>query len=371
MTKGIFKSFFMGGFECSTHRTGKNKRLDMIAATRHDELAEADYRRMIEAGMLTARDGVRWHLIEQTPSRYDFFSLEKQVKAARKTGIQIIWDIFHYGYPDHLDIFSREFPARFAEFSAATIKYLRDELGDLLYICPVNEISFFSWAAGEVGHFYPFAKKRGSELKRQLIKMNISAIDAIRQIEPDARFITTEPAIHVIGAKKNPHSRRAAEAYRLSQFQALDMLSGRREPELGGREDYLDIVGLNYYFHNQWRYPKRQKISPGHRDYRPFNEILAEFKNRYKRPMFVAETGIEDEKRPDWFRYICEETRIAIEQGSALEGLCLYPIVNHPGWLDERHCHNGLWDYPDEKHEREAYLPLLQEIRKQVDVFSK
>ena len=84
MKAKIFKSFMMGGFECSTHRNYKGKRIDVIAGTRHDEFAEADYARLINAGMETARDGVRWHLIEREPYKYDFSSVFSQVRAAKK-----------------------------------------------------------------------------------------------------------------------------------------------------------------------------------------------------------------------------------------------------------------------------------------------
>jgi hypothetical protein len=41
----------------------------------------------------------------------------------------------------------------------------------------------------------------------------------------------------------------------------------------------------------------------------------------------------------------------------------LYPVLNHPGWVDERHCHNGLWDYADENGQRATYEPLLHEVQ--------
>ena len=81
--------------------------------------------------------------------------------------------------------------------------------------------------------------------------------------------------------------------------------------------------------------------------------------------MFVAETGTEDIDRPGWFAYIAGEVRRAMNTGVPMEGLCLYPILNHPGWDDDRHCHNGLWDYADENGERELYEPLAEEIRRQ------
>lgn len=367
--KRLFQSFLMGGFECSTHRAGRGMRLDLIAATRHDLFAEADYERMQTIGMNTARDGVRWHLIEREPFRYDFSSLQNQIKAARKTDMQVIWDLFHYGYPENLDIFSAEFVDRFARFSVAVVEFLLNETDGTLFICPVNEISFFSWMAGEVGGFYPFARRRGDELKRQLVRTTIHAIDAIRALSPNVRFIQTDPAIHVTTNGKNPSSRRGAEKYRLAQFEAFDMLIGRREPELGGKPKYLDIIGLNYYFHNQWFYPNRRKIVRGHRLYRPLHEILGEFYERYRRPLLIAETGIEDDARPEWFRYIFEQTRIAQSNGIPLEGICLYPIVNHPGWDDDRHCKNGLWCYPNETGEREIYQPLAEEINFQSENF--
>lgn len=355
----------MGGFECSTHRNYKRNRLDVIAATRHDEFAEADYERLLSGGMKTARDGIRWHLIEREPFRYDFSSAASQVRAAKKTGIQIIWDLFHYGYPDDLDIFSEDFPPRFAGFAEAFIKFLLNENNAQPFICPINEISFFSWAAAQVGWFQPFATDRGDDLKRQLVRASIAAIDRIRAIYPAARFVQAEPAIHITSTSNAAQAKAAAEATRLSQFHALDMLLGQREPELGGGEKYLDIIGLNYYFNNQWRHPSGRKVLRPHKDYRPFNLILREYAARYERPIMIAETGIENEARPEWFRYICEQIRIAESGGVQIQGICLYPIVNHPGWDDDRHCHNGLWDYPNENGEREIYAPLAEEIERQ------
>ncbi len=363
MEKRIFQSYLMGGFECSTHRNYRGKRLDVIAATRHDEYAEADYQRLLNVGMRTARDGVRWHLIEREPFRYDFSSALNQVRAARKTGIQIIWDLFHYGYPDDLNIFSAEFPHRFACFADAFIKFLLSENHEIPFICPVNEISFFSWIAGEVGGFYPFERTRGEELKRQLVRATILAIDKIRAICPTARFVSTDPAIHITAASSDPRRAASAEKHRQAQFHAFEMLRGKRQPQLSGNETYLDIIGLNYYFDNQWRYPSGRRVLRGHKSYRPFNLILQEYFERFKRPMLIAETGTENEARPDWFRYIREQAEIVKSEGVPIEGICLYPIVNHPGWDDNRHCHNGLWDYVNEDGEREIYAPLAEEIK--------
>src|SRR4051812_15506496 len=108
-TRPLFGSFFLGGFECSTHRLRSGRRLDMVASTRHEELAADDYRLLQRHGINTARDGLRWHLIEASPGRYDFSSALGMLRAARETGMPVIWDLWHYGWPDDLDIFSAAF----------------------------------------------------------------------------------------------------------------------------------------------------------------------------------------------------------------------------------------------------------------------
>src|SRR6478672_5049663 len=310
-----FGSFLMGGFESSTHRDKTGRRLDLVASTRHDEFAEQDYSRLMDLGLYGCRDAVRWHLIEREPYKYDFSSLKSQVAAARKTGIEVTWDYFHYGFPDDLDIFSPEFIDRFVAFSRIVTEYLRSELGGRLLACPVNEISFFSWAAGHAGSFYPATRRRGTELKRQLVRAGIASSRAIKSLVPDAVIMFTDPAIHVVSKDPRPSKQRAAEAYRQAQFEAFDMLLGRGKKDLGGGEDVMDVIGLNYYFHNQWHHSNRRKLPLGHQLYRPLSDILDEYQSRYNKPLILAETGIEDDERPEWFRYICGETRKALALG--------------------------------------------------------
>jgi beta-glucosidase/6-phospho-beta-glucosidase/beta-galactosidase len=359
----VFKSFFLGGFECSTHRLPSGRRLDLVHSTRHDELAARDYRLLQRHGIQSARDGLRWHLIEQAPGRYDFASAVRQLEAAQSTGMQVIWDLWHYGWPDDIDIFSAQFVDRFVAFAKAAAVRISD-YDAAPGVCPINEISFFSWAGGEGGIFNPFAKHRGDEMKRQLVRASIAAIAAMREANPEVRIFQVDPIINVVSRSDRPEDVRNAEGYRLSQFQAWDMILGRRDADLGGREDLIDVIGVNYYIHNQfvWEGPM---IVPSDSRYRHVSEMLQEVHRRYERPIFIAETGIEDETRPAWLRYICKEALTAMDAGVPLEGLCLYPVLNHPGWDDDRHCHNGLFDYADAAGNREAYAPLASELARQ------
>src|SRR6478672_3143859 len=365
----LFESFFLGGFECSTHRLATGKRLDEIAFTHHDRFAAQDYRRLIEQGITTAREGLRWHLIEHSQRNYDWSSLLPMLRAAQSARIQVIWDIFHYGWPDWLDVFEPRFVDAIAAFAREFARIWKNETDDVLFACPTNEISFFSWAAGDGAVLNPFCTRRGDELKQQLVRANLAVCEALWDIDQRTRITQIDPMINVLPLDPNNEVQvREAESYRTSQFEAWDMLSGRLKPELGGATKYLDAIGANYYVHNQWILGQGF-IDQNNPRYKPLRNIIKEIYDRYQRPFFIAETGIEDDLRPKWFRYVCGEAMAAAKDGVQLEGICLYPILNHPGWLDDRHCYNGLWDYADEKGEREIYQPLADELQRQRDLF--
>jgi len=365
----LFHSFFLGGFECSTHRLASGKRLDLIAATGHDRHAAADYARLRAHGIRTVREGIRWHLIERTPHHYHFESLLPMLRAARAAGLQVIWDLCHFGWPDDLDVFSADFVSRFARLARAFALLLADETDTTPFITPMNEISFVAWAAGEMGHIYPFLRGRGDELKEQLVRATIAGIEAIWDVSPHARICHVDPVFNVVADPARPHERAVAEANRQSQYQAWDMLCGRQAAHLGGGDKYLDIVGVNYYPWNQWIYFTPEEAGPllprSHSAYRPFRDILREVFARYQRPLFVSETGAEGDARPDWLWYVSAEVGAALRQGLPVEGICLYPIVNFPGWENDRYCHNGLWDYPTEAGEREIHQPFAEELHRQ------
>ena len=358
----LFRSFFQGGFECSTHRRAHDRRrLDMVAASQHDEHAAHDYRALGDLGLLTVRDGLRWHLIETAPGVYDWSSVEQQLAGARAAGTQVIWDLLHYGWPDDLDIWSPAFVERFAAFSAAAARVIGPRTTGQRFYSPVNEISFWAWGGGDAAYLNPFARGRGFELKVQLTRAAIAAMAAVKAVDPEARFVHADPVLNIIPDPHRLHEAWGAEGHRLAQYQGWDMLYGMSWPQLGGRPELLDIVGVNFYSNNQWIHGG-PTVGPDHPLYRPFRSILAEVYARYGRPIFVAETGCEGEGRPGWLHYVAAEVRAAIRLGVPVEGICLYPILNHPGWDDERDCPNGLLEHTAHAAGRIAYPPLARAI---------
>lgn len=286
--------------------------------------------------------------------------------AARSTGTTVIWDLWHYGTPAFVDIWSPDFVERLSALARAAALVFREHSDAVPWWCPLNEMSFFSFIAGDAGAFEPYAIGRGFELKCQLARAAIAVATALREVDPRARFLWAEPLIAVHPRSHEDQDLGTAMGAHLAQYQAYDMIAGRFLPELGGRPELLDLIGLNYYPANQWVW-SGSTVPFGSHAYRPLAELIAEVSARYRRPMIVAETGAEGSARRAWFSYICDEVFDARAAGHAVGGICLYPVTNYPGWDDDRLCATGLFGETGVDGTRAIYAPLADELRRQQD----
>jgi beta-glucosidase/6-phospho-beta-glucosidase/beta-galactosidase len=362
----LFQSFFMGGFECATHRRRDRTRIDVVATTEHDLQCAGDYGLLAQAGVRTVRDGLRWHLIETVAGVYDWSSFLPMLRAAHATGTQVVWDLCHWGVPDGLDVFSDEFPRRFAAFAEAAAELIRDErvradVGGVPIYCAINEISFWAWVGGDIEHFHPYGDERGPELKAQLVRASVAAIAAVRAVDPMARFVQAEPIIHISADDESPDDAEGAARHTAAQFEAWDMIAGRRDAGLGGSEAMLDLIGVNYYWNNQWVH-EGDRTPPGHALHRPLHMMLLELWERYGRSIVITETGAETGAELGWLGYVTAEVRQAQRMGVPMLGVCLYPVMDYPGWDDERHCPCGLIEVAEDWGARRLRQDLCQEM---------
>src|SRR5262249_26547631 len=152
----------------------------------------------------------------------------------------------------------------------------------------------------------------------------------ILAIEPRARFVHCEPLVRVVAPADSPHLAEEAEYFNdRCVHEAWDLLAGIREPELGGRPRYLDILGVNYYGYNQWEHTRPHCVlAPDDPRHLPFSELLRQLSARYGRPILVSETSSHGEFRASWLRDIGAECLRAVRRGVDLHGLCLYPILD-------------------------------------------
>ena len=358
-----FASFFQAGFECSSHRRQDGVRLDLLRATGHAKHVLGDYRQCRQLGFRTLRDGLRWHLIEKAPGKYDWSSWLPALEAAEETGMQVIWDLFHYGSPDHVDQAAEDFPERFTDFALAALEVHRSVGGRPPIVCPLNEINFLSWAVDD-GYFPRVGPDETGWFKRQLVRTAVTAARAIKQRWPESTIVWAEPLIHIAPHDRRRRTVRAAAQNLHGMYEAYDWILGLAKPEFGGDPSLADVIGLNFYPHNQWYY-QGPTVPMGHHEYRPLADMLVEFANRYGKPIFIAETGAEGSGRPAWLHYVCDEVREAQSRGTRVDGICLYPITTYPGWDNSRHAETGLFSSITSDGSRHVYEPLYEELQRQ------
>ncbi len=377
-----FQSFVWGGFECCfakfKNEQGDELRMDLLKETKHDIFIKRDYQLLKELGIKTVREGLSWSQIDVPNTSYNFSRFETMMQAASEEGIQQIWSLNHFDIPDDLDPFSEEFSIRFAKYARAAIKIIRKyQPQGTIYICPINEISFFSFMGGHNGGWHPFIQFEGDDFKEALVKAAIAAMDAIWEEDKEVTFIHVDPFVRQILKEPINLTKEFIHYHHLkSRFAMWDMISGKKKPELGGDPKYLQMIGINYYLDNQsWiegtdLFDKEtmQTIPLDDPDRIHLREMIKEVYSRYNVPIIISETGGYGDLRQQFWTRMLKEVDDCLKERLPLEGLCVYPIIDRPDWDDpylRKLTNSGLWDFVDGDpfKEREPHQDSIEQIK--------
>lgn len=379
-----FKSLIWAGYECTYAKTEIRERIDMLTETKHDLYCREDYQLAKEIGIHTVREGLSWHQIDKGQGIYDFSRFEKIMQIGKDEGVQQIWDLNHFDYPEYLKAFSPNFVTKFSKYARHAIHVIRKYQTGILFIAPINEISFFTWIGADRGVWAPYTKgsKNGLKFKKQLVRAALAAMKAIWEEDKNVRFIHIDPFMRRVAmapANKNAITH-VDEFNNVIRFEAWDMIAGNTFPELGGDPKYLDIIGVNYYFHNQeWVISKKRTgISHQAMDWNSegrvsFAEMVKGIYERYNRPMVISETGSYDALRYKWWERTLQEIREGVKKGLPIYGVCAYPAVDRPDAINYLVRRSGLWDFKDDDLEcrRVPHKKSLQLIQQFIEENNK
>lgn len=379
LNENPFNSFLMGGFECADQQNAFGRRVDLYKTSGHERYLEEDYDKLNDIGIKTIREGIRWSVVEMRPYEYDWSEVDRIIDVSQSRNIQVIWDICHFGFPDDLTplhpMFSRRFSYLCREF---VVHYRKIVPHGLLIVTPINEVSFISWLGGDVRGASPYCVGQGWEVKYALMKAYIEGIEMMKKVDSSVRILITEPLVSIVSNEpNNPEAVLFAEEKHFEQFQVHDILSGAMCPELRGKPEYLDIIGVNYYYNNQWINETHEFLpwaeKPPHYLFRTLHSLVETVFTRYGRPVIIAETSHPGEDRSKWIRTMTSECISILKSGIPLLGCCFYPLIDRPDWddLDDWH-HSGIWDIFDtDSLERIPDLESLNAIsrfKKQIDM---
>ena len=374
---GIFPTFFLSGFECSTFHWKDKGRRNLIRETGHDKHAHDDYQLLRQLGIAVAREGVPWPFVD-CGGQYDFSCIDPMIDAMNAAQVIPIWTLCHYGYPDDLDPFGEEFTDRFARYARATAEHVTARTHGPYFFTPFNEISFFAFGGGETGWMAPHRSTREDrfKLREAFCKAAIAGIKAIREVEPEARIVNNDPLVQVVAPRDRPDLQKAAEEETYTDtFRAWDILCGKELPELGGSPEILDIVGPNNYSFGQMEYrekPPHAPLPPGDDRIKSLGELLSLVWERYRRPMIIAETSGLGKGRDEWLNDVMDEALAAVNDGVDLHGVCLFPAVDMPDWHNGEWLHNGICDLVEENDDLrrvpdKAYVDTLRKWQKELN----
>ena len=376
-----FASFWMGGFECTDKLNAFGNRVDFLTLTGHLQMLEEDYRQLGLFDIKTVREGIRWSQVEQRPYQYDWSTVGYMIESAKARGIQQVWDICHFGFPSDLTPLHPHFAHRFVALCRAFVRFYRSvDTESTLIVTPINEVSFLSWLGGDVRGTSPYCIGQGWEVKYQLMKAYIEGIAAMREEDPAVRILTTEPLTSIVPELDTDEEgiEKAATLHE-HQFQVTEMLIGRMCPELGGKPEYLDIMGFNYYHNNQWVADTGQFLPWANEindpRWQPLSDLMCKVYERYNRPFVLTETSHPGVHRPEWMTFIAGECAKLLRQGLPLWGICWYPIIDRPDWDHMQPWHrSGVWDIlPDDggSLRRVLHQPTAIALRKAQQITDK
>lgn len=328
-----FGSFVWGGFEGACHRRSDRRRVDAVESSGHARWATLDLAILRSLGIRTVRETLRWHLVERAEGVFDWSSARAQIRGALTSNVEVIWDLCHWGVPDGLDIMSPEWPERLGRFASAAARMLLNEGVRVAGWIPVNEMAFWAWAGGQTGGFAPFLLEQGDALKRQLVLGHLAVVAALRGAGALQPILVSEPLIWIVADVSDAAGRLHAQEHVTGSLAAIDAIL-LRDPSA------IDVLGLNFYPHNQWR-PNSERVLRGTPDYRPLRHLLMEVARRYGRPIAITETGAEEPDGVGWNDYVGEEIRAACSAGADIRAVCVYPVSDYAGWDNGRHCRCG------------------------------
>jgi beta-glucosidase/6-phospho-beta-glucosidase/beta-galactosidase len=214
----------------------------------------------------------------------------------------------------------------------------------------LNEPFTTFFLCGHEGIWPPYL--RGLEgfvaLARNVMPALTEASRLCREILPEARHVYVEVCEHHTATDSEGTA--YAEYANDRRFLLTDLFVGRRIDErrpfaadvrAAGGGDILevepggiDVLGLDYYAHNQWAWqgPGVGTTCPPHP--MPLAAVIAEYAARYELPCIIGETNIRGypSDRATWLKYTLEQCERAVASGVEVEGYCWFPFVDSCDW---------------------------------------
>jgi len=340
---------FLGAFE-STYQPAHDQ--DVLETTKHDIRWRFDLALMRASNVRSLRYPVRWHRIEQAPGEFDWRETDAVLGHLHDTGMEPIVDLLHHtSYPNWLgDLSSPQFGPAFTRFAEAVAQRYPWLPG--YTVC--NEPFTTFLMCGQEGLWPPhrYGLSGFAELAANVFPTVCGVSRALHDLLPHAQHVHVEVAEHHTAASIPG----AAYAHFANdrRFLLTDLMVGLDidparpfvrsllsvpggETVLSTEAGHVDVLGLDYYAHNQWHWHAQGRgtnVAPAPR---PLSDLIHEYWQRYDRPVALTETNLSGfaSDRASWLKYTLEQCERAVARGVDLQGYCWFPFIDSADWASQ------------------------------------
>ena len=333
--------------------------MDVAETTGHVARWRADLELMASCGVSRLRYPIRWHRVERERGAYDWADTDEVLGWMGDHGMRPIPDLLHHtSYPRWLrrGLADRRFPdayLRFVEAFAHRYPWVEEYT-----LC--NEPFTTLFLCGHEGVWPPHLKGiRGFlTLAGNVLPALAEASRMYAGLLPRARHVYVDTCERATALVAGGAGQAAADLANDRRFFVLDVFLGRSldladrpfvtkvlaaggEDLLGMDPGHVDVLGLDYYAHNQWQYLGSGQGRPSSSDPGSLASLAVEYWERYGLPCALGETNIRGfaPDRATWLKYTLEQCEVAAAAGVPMDGYCWFPFVDSCDWdsLLQRH----------------------------------
>ncbi len=362
------KDFLWGAATASYQVEGWNENTDWAKAAKegrvppagrladHYHRYEEDFDIAKKLGHNAHRFSIEWARIEPEEGTFDVKEIEhyKEVlKALKKRGITPLVTLWHFTLPlwfsESGGFERKDAPEIFARYCAYVVK----ELGDLCdHFSTMNEPNVFGSNGYLRGSWPPFKRFSATDLvsitnsgrtyeskaekgirpfftylfvMKNLARAHNVAYDAIKKVSPHVEVSVVK---HVIYFHANWNPINKIKAW-VANYTWTHIFMRRTYKK-------CDSIGLNYYFHKKFGDTQTYEKTDMDWDIYPqgiFGSLKLLWK--YKKPVFVSEAGLADEKDKYRAQYITDQINAiakALEEGVDVRGHMYWSLIDNYEW---------------------------------------
>ncbi|MFN2463308.1 MAG: family 1 glycosylhydrolase [Candidatus Dormibacteria bacterium] len=323
--------------------------VDVAENTGHVARWREDLEKLKLFGVTSLRYPIRWHRVEAEEGSFDWRHTDVVLGWMRDNGMRPVVDLVHHtSHP-------RWLTAGLADprFGPALLRFCEQFARRYPWVpgyTVFNEPFTTFFLCGSEAVFPPHLS--GMEGFISLVRNVFPAVTEVtrmyRDLLPGARHFNVDTC------ERHSAATPAAAEYTVyandRRFFMTDLMLGAyidhdrpfiRDIIAAGGEDllsigagHIDVLGLDYYAHSQWRFwgpgtGSGTSPVPGRLD-----DLIVEYWERYRLPCMLGETNIRGypSDRASWFKYTLEQCENARGRGVPMEGYCWFPFIDSCDW---------------------------------------